>query len=430
MSNPSAKARKTRQPTASVAELPLWPEKVEGGRLVRMLQRYVRALRDDHAHGNRTLFLDDVFIAYLLAFFNPTIRSLRVLDDFSQTKQAQRHLSVRRLCRSTLSDFQSIAAPQRLRPLLDALRAEVTQHTGRPRPPEDLAGVLQQVLAVDGTFLPAAADVAWAVTSRNQRAGQRYRARTDWHVDARTWIPEVVVLPEPGESEANSAAKTITPGAIHVYDRGFQSFALLAAHYQRDAEGWTPRADFLLRLRKAGGNGFAMVVQQERPLNAAARAAGVIADQEVQLPGLAASQGLQATLRLVALQLPDGEELRLLTNLNAIPPETIGQIYRYRWQVELFFRWLKCYAHFQHLISHSAQGMLLNFYVVIVGVLLMYLSSDGRPSKYLFSLLGLVAQGGATLEEIAPILRRRERECALARASAARRRARKQAEAR
>jgi hypothetical protein len=416
-----------KQQTASVAELPIWPEKIQGGRLVAMLQRHVESLRDESSHGNRELFLDDVFVVYLLAFFNPTLRTLRTLEDFSVTKQAQRHLSIRRICRSTLSDFQRIADPQRLCPLIAALRAELDRKSASHRPPKDLTGVLQQVLAVDGTFLSAAANVAWAVAARNQRAGQSYRARTDWHVDVKTWVPEVVVIPEPGESEANSAAKTITPGAIHVYDRGFQSFALIAAHYERAAETWTPLADFVLRLREPGPNSPVVIVASDTPLDDAARESGVVSDQEVQLPGLSAAQGLTSKLRLVVIQLPDGNEVRLLTNLFGVSAEIIALIYRYRWQVELFFRWLKCYANFKHLISHGSQGVLLNFYVVIIGAMLMYLHTDGRPSKYLFSLLGLVAQGGATLAEIMPILRERERQCALARASAARRRLRKQA---
>jgi hypothetical protein len=430
MESPSSKTALVKQQTASVAELPIWPEKVQGGRLVAMLQRHVESLRDESSHGNRELFLDDVFVVYLLAFFNPTLRTLRTLEDFSVTKQAQRHLSIRRICRSTLSDFHRIADPQRLRPLIAALRAELDRKSAGCRPPKDLAGVLQQVLAVDGTFLPAAADVAWAVAARNQRAGQRYRARTDWHVDAKTWVPEVVVVPEPGESEATSAAKTITPGAIHVYDRGFQSFALIAAHYERDQETWTPRADFVLRLREPGPNSPLVIVQRDAPLDDAARASGIVSDQEVQLPGLSASQEFTSNLRLVVIRLPEGDEVRLLTNLFDIPAEIVALMYRYRWQVELFFRWLKCYANFNHLISHGSQGVLLNFYVVIVGAMLMYLHTNGRPSKYLFSLLGLVVQGGATLAEIMPILRERERQCALDRASAARRRAKKQAESR
>ena len=62
-----------------------------------MLKKHVAALRGEaDAHGNRGLFLDDVFIAYLLAFFNPSVRTLRTLEDFSQTRQAQKHLSIAR----------------------------------------------------------------------------------------------------------------------------------------------------------------------------------------------------------------------------------------------------------------------------------------------------------------------------------------------
>jgi hypothetical protein len=413
---------------ASVAELPIWPEKVQGGRLVAMLQRHIKQLRGDRAHGNRALFLDDVFVVYLLAFFNPTLRTLRTLEDFSQTKQAQRHLSIRRICRSTLSDFNQLADPGQLHPLIRELRKELARQQRGNRTPKDLMQLLNQIVAVDGTFLSAAADVAWAVASRNQRQGQCYRARTDWHVDVKTWIPELVVIPAPGESEADSAARTITPGTIHVYDRGFQSFALMGAHYEENQGAWTPRADFVLRLREPGPNSPTVIIEDKRPLRERTCQSEILSDQEVLLPGLYASQGFNPRLRLVTLRSPDGNEVRLLTTLQDVPAEVISLIYRYRWQIELFFRWLKCYANFDHLISHSNEGLLLNFYVVTIGAMLMYLHANGRPNKYLFSLLGLVAQGTASLDEIMPILRERERQCALDRASAARRRARKKAE--
>jgi hypothetical protein len=94
----------------------------------------------------------------------------------------------------------------------------------------------------------------------------------------------------------------------------------------------------------------------------------------------------------------------------------------------LFFKWLKSYANFNHLISHSREGVLLSFYVAVIGVLLMYLHTGFRPSKYATVLLGLAAQG-ATVEEILPILRERERQCEVARQSAARRLAKNKAAA-
>lgn len=159
--------RQKRRPAGGEQEvLPLWPEKVEGGRLVRELERYVQSLREENAHGNRELFLDDVFLAYLLAFFNPTLRSLRTIEDFSQTRQAQRHLSTRRICKSTLSDFNQLADPTRLEPIIAALRGALSRKgAGQGRP--QLHGLVKQVLAVDGTFFAAAADVAWAIGHRN-----------------------------------------------------------------------------------------------------------------------------------------------------------------------------------------------------------------------------------------------------------------------
>jgi hypothetical protein len=86
---------------------------------------------------------------------------------------------------------------------------------------------------------------------------------------------------------------------------------------------------------------------------------------------------------------------------------------------------LKCFAGFGHLISHSRSGVLAHFYVTVIGIMLMYLHTGFRPSKYMFALLGQVALGMATLEEIVPILRERERRKELDRQSAARRAAKK-----
>jgi hypothetical protein len=408
-------------------ELPVWPFQVEGGKHVALLERCLASLRGEPRHGNQELFLDDVFIAYLLAFFNPTIRSLRTIEDFSQTRQAQRHLSTTKICRSTLSDFNKLVDSARLSPILAVLRGELARRSPDGRLySSDLNSVLQQVIAVDGTFLNAAAEVAWAVASRNQRAGECHRARLDLHVDVRTWIPEVIAVPDPGESEGDSASHHVTPGAIHIYDRGFISFNLISAHYhQTPAGGWESRADFVLRLKSSTAtNTIAFEVVSTHELTPAASAAGALSDRIVRSPGLKKRDGLEVSFREITLCGSDGKELRLLTNRLDLGAEIIALLYRYRWQIELFFRWLKSYANFNHLISHSAGGILLHFHVALIGVMLMYLTTGYRPSKYMLSLLSLVAQG-ATLDEILPILQERERQSQLARDSAARRRAKK-----
>ena len=196
-----------------IESLPIWPEQITGGKYVRMLEKYAQSLRDADAHGNRRLFLDDVVIAHLLAFFNPTLRSLRTIEDFSQTRQAQRHLSVRRLCKSTLSDFHRVADTTLLEPIVEQLKTVAATKGLRPTP-AGLPETLGQVLAVDGSFFAVAADVAWAVAHRTNRGEKRACVRLDMHLDVATWLPQVVAIAGGEKSEAESAAVMITPLAI------------------------------------------------------------------------------------------------------------------------------------------------------------------------------------------------------------------------
>ena len=417
-------------------ELAVWPETVVGGKYVRLLERQLRQLRSDDAHGNRRLFLDDVFVAYLLAFFNPTIRSLRTIEDFSASLQAQRHLSVQKICRSTLSDFNRLVEPERLEPILAALRSRLSrQQASQPgRRDEDLSALLERTVAVDGTFLAATADIAWALSANNQRNARRSRARLDVHLSVDSWLPEVMVVAPAGTSESDHAATRVEPGKLYLYDRGFSSFALLDAHYHLKNGKPVAAAHFVVRYRPAGTNAPELVEARAQTISDDDRRQGIVSDRVGRFVSSKPSRHKLGDLRLREVLVEyesQGERktLRLITNLLDVSAATIAQLYRYRWQIELFFRWLKCYGHFGHLISHTREGVITHFYVTVIGVLLMYLHLGHRPSKYLFVMMSLVASGGATLEEVLPILRERERQSELARQSAARRRAKQKNQA-
>ena len=410
---PSQRPQYLGSEEARQRDLPLWPEQVVGAKSLRCLERLIDGLRQEAPHGNRQLFLDDVLVAYLLAFFNPTLRSLRAIEDFSQTRQAQKHLTLGKLCKSTLSDFNKLADPNRLQPILDHLRREVLK-PGPNQAPGPLATLHRQVLAVDGTFLKAATAVTWAIRRRGNQVG----ARLDFHLDAKTWLPEVLVIPEHHQSEARTAQETITPGAIHLYDRGIFSFELVAAHAPQSA-------DFVMRIREPSPRGLGLETVEARPLTDEARDAAVTSDRLVRLVGSDHCRPPEMVLREVVIRPPEDPDrpIHLLTSLRDLDASVIGLLYRHRWQIELFFRWLKSYARFDHLISHNREGVLLHFYVAVIGVTLMYLHMGHRPSKYLFTMMGMVANGSATLEEVLPILRERERQCQMQRERVARKRA-------
>jgi hypothetical protein len=412
---PSQRPERAGSADLAKRDLPVWPEQVLGAKHVHSLERLVNQLREQSPHGNRDLFLDDVFVAYLLAFFNPALRTLRTIEDFSQTRQAQKHLTISKLCKSTLSDFNKLADPTRLQPILDHLRREVL----KPRPAqaaEPLIALHRQILAVDGTFLKAAAAVVWAIRRRGSKTG----ARLDFHVDIETWLPELLVIPANGEGEAKTAQDAITDGAIHIYDRGIFSFELIQAHVPK-------AADFVMRIREPGPRCPKLETIETRELTQEARDADVTSDRLVRLVGSAHRKPPDLVLREVVITPADDPKnpVYLLTTLLDIDASILGLLYRHRWQIELFFRWLKSYARFDHLISHNREGVLLNFYVAVIGVTLMYLHTGHRPSKYLFIMLGLVANGSASLEEIMPILRERERQSQMQRDRVARKRAEK-----
>lgn len=413
------------------------PEKLIGLKYVRMLEKHLRNMRDEQSrHGNKSLFLDDVFVVYLLAFFNPCIRSLRTLEDLSQVPKVQQHLSIDKVCKSTLSDFNKVIDPDRLKPAFDALRADLSRkNAGKPTADCDLQTLLRQCVAVDGTFLPGVAEVAWAVANKNNHGATRHRARIDAMIAVSTWMPEAIVLPEPGQSEADSAMKHLQAGKIYLYDRGYSGFALLSAHYEQPQVEQPQRAIksyFVVRYKAAGSNSPTLCDAVEQPLSAEDRAAGIISDRIGYFTSKSARSADVSGCKLREVIIPYEDNgkpktLRIITNLLDVSAATIAMLYQQRWQVELFFRWFKSFGNFGHLISHSREGALAHLYVTIIGVLLMYLHTGYRPSKYMFAMLSLVASGGATLEDILPILRERERRKELDRQSAARRRAKKKA---
>jgi hypothetical protein len=394
---------------------------VFGSKSVRGLLPLLERLPPISGHPNRELQTRDAFVAHLLAFFNPTLRSLRALEDFSRTRQARRYLAVDRLPRSTLADFHRLVDPT----VLDPIVAHLLEETARRglAAPADLPGSIRQVLAVDGTFLALAADVAWAV-----RSGPRSGVRIDVHLDAASGLPRVVNVHGAGTSEPASAAGSIQPGAVHVYDRGFFDFALIGRHLAASADVAAP---FVMRMRAEGERSPRFDRHEARPTTAEDRKAGVTSDSTGRLAGSQHREAPDAVLREVVIAAPvePGGAVRLLTDLLDVPARAVGLIYRYRWQVELFFRWLKATAGFRHLLSQRREAIAFEVHVAVIGTLLLALRYEARPSKYASALLHQVAGGGATAEEVLPILAERERRCALDRESQRRRRARR-AEAR
>lgn len=402
--------------SANASVRPTADEQLFGLKYLKTLDKHCKRLRRCAAHPNRVLHYDDLLTLQLLAFFNPTLRSLRTLEDASQSVRLQDCLSIEKVCRSTLSDANACLDARLLEPLIADLRRRVPHLSQTDRPLDQL---FKRAVAVDGSFFHVAANVAWALRKRkpwDDRTDDRF-VRLDLQYCCRDGTMHALEINGRGTSETTAAARHIEPGKLYIADRGIFSFRYIG-------QLLAGRADFVLRIKTSQR----LEVVRELPLSPQQKAAGVVSDRVVVLaPSGDYQQAPTQELREVVLideRHPD-RPVRLLTNLTDVPASVAGEVYRWRWQIELFFRWLKVHAHFRHVISHSHNGLTLSFYVAVIGVLLMYLHSGRKLSKYAYSLLCLVAAGGATLEDIGPILENRERESEMARQRLARKRAEK-----
>jgi len=158
-------------------------------------------------------------------------------------------------------------------------------------------------------------------------------------LDLRGNIPSFIHISD-GKLHDVHALDMLVPeaGAIYVMDRGYVDFARLYRLHEAGA--------FFVTRAKSNLNAH-------RVYSAATdRTTGVIADQTIALDGHYTKQDYPAHLRRVRFRDPQtGKTLVFLTNMTAQPALTICDLYKSRWQVELFFKWIK-----QHLRIKAFHG--------------------------------------------------------------------------
>ena len=401
---------------------PQQPRGVPGAKFLRAVERALAPLKDVPAHGNRTLHLHPLVVTLVTAFYDPLIRSLRAIEAHTSCDAVEplTDAAVRRMARSTTSDALAAFDPELLRSVIDDLQRQVPDL--RHADPK-LQGIVKRIVAADGSYFSTFADVTWALHHTKSNGRTQGQVRLNLQMSAADWVPHVVSVSggEPGRdgSEPDAFARDLLEGVLYVVDRNFIDFDFLKALLARDN-------DVVLRVR---GNAPAYDVLESRPLTIEDVEAGVTADHRVRLTGRGAPAGTFRIVEVRHASMP-GELVRLLTNLTdagAVPAHVVGAAYRQRWQVELFFRWLKVWCNFDHLLSTSRAGITTQFYVIVIATLLMYIHLGRRVSKYTLIALRLIAAGRATPEQMEAFLARRDRERDLERARRAKRAAAKNA---
>jgi Transposase DDE domain len=380
------------------------PKELSSGHVLKVLKGHLATLRAQRAHPNRTLFYDDLLVGLLIGAYEPCINSLRTLDDASVSQNfLHSQITSRRLAKSTLSDAMATMDPKCLLPILKRLLVQVPNLQRRD---PDLAG-LGRILAVDGSHFRMAVDVLWAMARKKADGQKGCSVRLNLQLDVLEFVPADFSISGQGDGSEGRAflAQGIRPEAVYLADRAFVDMAFITGVLDAGAD---------LVVRMHGDTRFEKLYSQ--PLDPEDREAHVVLDAVGTMKRI----GSRHLREVVVTDPRSGKSVRLLTSLLDVPAKVIGKLYRHRWIIELFFRWLKCVARVRHLISDSRNGVTLQFYTAMIAVLAGYIVTGTKPGLYEYNMLCGVMRGTTIESGMLEVLARRARERELERLRKAR----------
>jgi transposase len=199
-------------------------------------------------------------------------------------------------------------------------------------------------------------------------------------LDLRGAIPAFIHISDGKMHEVNVLDLiTVEAGAFYVMDRGYLDFARLFKMHQAGAF-FVTRAKHNMNARRV----------YSRPTD---RTTGLIADQAIAMNGFYISQDYPEHLRRIRFKDPDtGKTLIFLTNNTALPPLTIAALYKNRWQVELFFKWIKQHLRIKKFLGTSGNAVKTQIWCAIsTYVLIAIIKKELQVPASLYTLLQILS---------------------------------------
>lgn len=211
------------------------------------------------------------------------------------------------------------------------------------------------VYAFDSTTIDLCMSLfPWADYKRAQRAVKLHTL-----LDLRGNIPTFLRITPARLHDVNLLDElTPEPGAFYVLDRGYLDFARL---YRWTRHG----AFFVTRARK----NFRYTLLESRAVD---KTTGLVCDQSVRLVWFYAVRDYPEALRRVRFRDPEtGKHLVFLTNNFTQPPDVIAALYRSRWQVELFFKWIKQHLRIKAFYGTSENAVKTQIWIAVCSYVLV-----------------------------------------------------------
>lgn len=199
-------------------------------------------------------------------------------------------------------------------------------------------------------------------------------------LDLRGNIPAFIHISDGKMHEVNILDQLLPePGAFYIMDRGFLDFERLYRFHQAGSF-------FVTR-------GKSNLKVQRRYSHPVDRKTGLICDQSVVLTGFYSHHGFEAPLRRIRFKDPEtAKTLVFLTNNFVLPAFTITELYRCRWQVELFFKWIKQHLRIKAFYGTSENAVKSQIWIAVSAyVLVAIVKKRLRLSASLYEILQILS---------------------------------------
>ena len=304
-------------------------------------------------HGSdrrvRRLRTRDQFLALLYGQLSGASSLREIAYGLASQRERLYHAGLRGISRSTLSDANAKRSFE--------VYADVFAEMARLAKPGLRRKLGRAVRLLDATKVSLSGPGAdWARFSADRCAAKLHIV-----YEPHGGVPlRCAVTPDNVNDITPAKAMPIEPGATYVFDLAYYSYRWWAA---LDALG----CRFVTRLKK----NTALAAAAERPVPAGT---GILRDRVGHLRqriGGGRNNPFDKPVREIAIRVDRNKTLRLVTNDLDAPAEDIAALYKQRWQIELFFKWIKQNLKIKHFLGTSENAVKIQVYVALIAFLIL-----------------------------------------------------------
>lgn len=232
------------------------------------------------------------------------------------------------------------------------------------------------VFSLDSTTVDLCLEVFWWADFRKTKGAVKVHTL----LDLKTSIPQFVHISTGSVHDVNILDLIpIEKGSYYILDKGYIDFERLNRIKEE-------KAYFVIRARE----NLQFIRLASRTPN---KESGVICDQDICLKGFYSNQYYPASLRRIRFYDPEyNRTLVFLTNNFKLKAETVAQLYKHRWQIELFFKWIKQHLKIQSFWGYSENAVKIQIWVAISVYVLVAIAKKKLNLKHsLYEILQYIS---------------------------------------